>query len=268
VEHVNPEIISMMAMSDPDVASTDRAHVYACDECRAEWEDLVHVVKIARSAPVLGGLKMPQPAVWDRIAAEVHTSSRDGVPEVAPIAAPDQLSTPSTPPPQPSDALRGNEHMVRARRRAMPPRRRVSWMLTSAIAVAALVLGVGGGIALTSLQPAPQAQVVAAATLQAFPEWPKAQGKAEIETTAAGQRELVVTLTSVPASEAGFREVWIMSSSLKKLISVGVLVGESGRFSLPEGISTGAYPVVDISEQPDNGSPAHSGNSIVRGTLT
>lgn len=255
MEHVNPEVISMMAMSDPDVASTDRAHVYACDTCRSEWEELSHVVKVARSAPVLGGLTTPRSAVWDRIAAEVRTSPHPEVAEEPPL-------------PQESDRLRGTEHLVRPRRKARPSRRRVSWLLTSAIAVIALVLGVGGGVALTSLNPAPQAQVLAAATLQAFPQWPTAQGKAKIETTPAGQRELVVTLTSTPTSEGGFREVWIMSSSLKKLISVGVLVGDSGRFALPEGISTDAYPVVDISEQPNNGNPAHSGNSIVRGTLT
>jgi hypothetical protein len=36
---------------------------------------------------------------------------------------------------------------------------------------------------------------------------------------------------------------------------------------VPAGIDTGEYDLVDISEEPYDGDPTHSGDSIVRGQL-
>jgi len=38
-------------------------------------------------------------------------------------------------------------------------------------------------------------------------------------------------------------------------------------FPLPDDLDLAAYPVVDISEEPFDGNPGHSGDSIVRGVL-
>ncbi len=51
------------------------------------------------------------------------------------------------------------------------------------------------------------------------------------------------------------------------MVSLGVLDGESGIFTIPAGIDLAQYPIVDISDQPYNGDPAHSADSIARGTL-
>ena len=67
---------------------------------------------------------------------------------------------------------------------------------------------------------------------------------------------------------ADYREVWLMSSDLTKSISVGLLDGGSGTFVMPPNIAAADYPVVDISQQPLDGKPGHSANSIVRGELT
>jgi hypothetical protein len=250
VEHVNPEVVALMAISDPDVTSGDRAHIYACDSCRAQLEQLSHVVALARSTPLLDELSAPSAAVWDRIAAAVRAT-----------AVPTEDRAP-----------RSSDHHVRPRsrnHRADRSRRRtVPVAVTSIVAAIALLVGIGGGIVVLDFHPRPPEAVVAATTLQALPNWPTARGEAMVENTSSGQRELVVNLSSVPASVGAFREVWIMSSSLKKLISLGVLVGDSGRFAMPADISMDAYPVVDVSEQPDNGNPAHSGNSIVRGSFS
>jgi hypothetical protein len=37
---------------------------------------------------------------------------------------------------------------------------------------------------------------------------------------------------------------------------------------VPDGVDTAEFPVVDVSAEADDGDPAHSGDSIVRGTLT
>ena len=262
MEHVSPEVIALMALFDPDVSSTDRAHTYACDECRAQFEQLSHVVRLARSEPILDELTAPRPAVWDRISAAVREAPEGETPQTE-IAEAASL-----------ESLRQGEHRVDRRRRPRrsaqrkAERRRIPLGIASLVASVALLIGIGGGVALIGALQSPSDEVVAAATLRALPAWPDARGEATVETSRSGTRELVVTLTAAPESAGAFREVWIMSASLKKLISLGVLVGDSGRFTMPADISTDAYPVVDVSEEPDNGSPAHSGNSIVRGTLS
>ena len=65
----------------------------------------------------------------------------------------------------------------------------------------------------------------------------------------------------------GFYEVWLISPDVTHMVSVGVLQGTTGDFALPQGIDLRQYPLVDISIQTyaDNG--AHSGKSVLRGTL-
>jgi hypothetical protein len=38
-------------------------------------------------------------------------------------------------------------------------------------------------------------------------------------------------------------------------------------FVLPENLDVGEFPVVDVSNEPIDGDPTHSGDSIVRGVL-
>jgi anti-sigma-K factor RskA len=62
--------------------------------------------------------------------------------------------------------------------------------------------------------------------------------------------------------------VWLLDSEAQRLVSLGLLEGDEGRFPLPEQVDVGEYPVVDVSIEPTDGDPAHSGNSVVRGTLS
>ena len=45
------------------------------------------------------------------------------------------------------------------------------------------------------------------------------------------------------------------------------MTSESGTFAVPAGLDLGEYPIVDVSDEPVDGNPAHSSVSIVRGTL-
>jgi hypothetical protein len=42
---------------------------------------------------------------------------------------------------------------------------------------------------------------------------------------------------------------------------------DSGTFEVPAGLQLADFPVVDVSDEPLDGNPAHSTVSIVRGTL-
>lgn len=66
----------------------------------------------------------------------------------------------------------------------------------------------------------------------------------------------------------GFYEVWLLDVDGKRLVSLGLLDGDTGSFPLPPQVDLTDFPLVDISLEPADGNPAHSGDSIVRGRLS
>jgi len=62
--------------------------------------------------------------------------------------------------------------------------------------------------------------------------------------------------------------VLLAGSDASELISLGILSGTSGTFTIPDGLDLGTFDLVDVSEEPFDGDPQHSGDSIVRGSLS
>ncbi|MEA9999458.1 anti-sigma factor [Cryobacterium sp. RTS3] len=159
---------------------------------------------------------------------------------------------------------------------AMRPRRRRTARRRTGLRVllagaAAMVLVLGGFVAarwIDAMQQPATAPVTFEARLTPFPGW-QASGSAEVEATPGGHREVVVDLTglSVATAAAPLREVWLIKADASGLISIGLLDGNTGHFDIPDDVDLAQYPLVDVSAEPDNGNPAHSGNSIVRGEL-
>ena len=54
----------------------------------------------------------------------------------------------------------------------------------------------------------------------------------------------------------------------EKMVPIGILSGARGEFTIPAGLDLGQYPVVDISAEPLDGDPTHSGTSLLRGTIS
>ena len=76
----------------------------------------------------------------------------------------------------------------------------------------------------------------------------------------------------VSASELGdapgVHEVWLINVDGKRMISIGLLAsGDEGDFAVPMDLIDEGYRIVDISVEPDDGDPTHSGVSIARGEL-
>jgi len=70
-------------------------------------------------------------------------------------------------------------------------------------------------------------------------------------------------------SDNDFYEAWLMDPK-DGFISLGTFrVGSDGSttLDLPVAVATERFPIVDISLQPTNGKPTHSGVSVLRGTL-
>jgi hypothetical protein len=126
------------------------------------------------------------------------------------------------------------------------------------------VLGQGPEAVPSPTPTAPQAVVIAQAPLQPLKSY-TASGKALVEELPDGTRQLVVQLSEGQIS--GYREVWVISPDLSKLVSLGVLDGEPGVFAIPAGLDLAQYPIVDVSNEPFDGNPAHSSDSIARGEL-
>jgi len=234
VEHVDPEVLALVSLGEAAGDDADRRHLVECAECAAEVSSLEAVVAIGRSVTEEDALVAPAPAVWERIRAELAVVSLD------PAA-----STPSA-------------TVIPLRRRRAP------WL--AAAAAAGLVVGGAGGTWWAGERTSPTAPaVVAEAALEPLPGW-DASGTALVEKEADGARVLVVTLDG--GAEAGdFREVWLIDRDVQRLVSLGVLEGSGGRFTVPAGLDLTDFAIVDVSQEPFDGVPAHSGDSIVRGTL-
>ena len=113
---------------------------------------------------------------------------------------------------------------------------------------------------------APRPEIISEARLDGFPTWAGAQGEAMLERVDGHDRVVVDLTASVP--DDGYREVWLLTSDASDLISLGVLDGSSGSFDIPDDVDLSRFTVVDISQEDVDGDPGHSGDSIVRGTLS
>lgn len=283
--HLDAELLSLLALGEPLGNESDAVHLAGCRECSETLEALRHTVLVATADPAGVELTEPGSHNWHAIhqalglspslaadplrssaapAREVR-GSRDargsGAQTVRPAEAPTSSALSSPAPPVP----------FRAGRR-IPGARRSLWI--TAAAAAGIVLGAAGAWTAASIlgrteplaaAPAPTAVVLAETPLRPLAAH-AASGNAVVQRLPNGTRQLVVRLPDENVS--GFREVWVGSADLSKMVSLGVLGNDPGVFVIPSGLDLAQYPVVDISNEPYDGDPAHSAESIARGRLT
>lgn len=301
--HCDPEVLSLVALGE-QVDESDSLHVSGCPECRRDVDRLRDVVAALRVDDL--GLDLseadavqPPPSVWAGIAAATGVSTaprtdrmprrpdREGVaerppaPGPAPTAAPAPGARPAPVPASMSEPAARDRtgQQARSGRQGTPRSERRPWRqqrgarpnrgLLLAVAASTLLLGAAGGSAvtyqLTRPDPQPQALVLHQATLGPLPPAPKATGKAAVIETPDGPR-LRVEVTDIQPLQGEFYEVWLIDTSVKRMVPVGILRGTSGSFAIPAGLDVLQYPVVDISiEAP--GDPTHSGKSVLRGVI-
>lgn len=237
MRHIHPDILALLALGEPVGSPHDRAHLELCDACRAEVENLEHAAVVARSTIDAGELLDPPSRVWSRISDELSLSND-----------------------LPADRVRVRVAPVIA----LSSHRRLGAALA---AVAAVVLVLGGvGAAWFALRPIPPT-VLARAALEAFPGWSGSTGEAVVEQEPGGSRVIELSLT-IPSEVSGYREVWLITSDASELVSLGVVDGTSGTLTVPDGLDLSRYDLVDVSSEPYDGNPEHSGDSILRGKLS
>jgi len=62
-------------------------------------------------------------------------------------------------------------------------------------------------------------------------------------------------------------ELWLIKPDLSDMVSLGLIEPGDTEWDWPTGIDPNEYSLVDLSIEPDNGDPTHSGRSILRGEL-
>jgi hypothetical protein len=246
VQHCTPETLALAALREP-LADVDATHLAECAACRAEVAslkrsvDALAVPEFAASvAPVA-----PPPAVWAAISAATG---------VAATPRPEQVG--QAPAEAAPDAPAQTPGVVRELR---PRRSRMLLAMAASLLVGA---GIGAGaVALANRDPA---QEIAAADLAPLDDR-DATGNAEVVATGDGEQLRVVL--RAPEPDDGFYEVWLLEPTVQRMVQVGVVRAGTTTLDLPAGIDLEEYPIVDVSVEPLDGDPTHSGVSVARGEL-
>lgn len=236
MSHADREQLAGLALDPTDGPADVREHAETCPECAALLAELTGVRRRAGA----DALVPPPAGLRAQVMAEVHTG--DAQPSSEPVPA------------------------ETAARRGVP-----LWLVGVAAALA-LLAGIGLG-RLTGPTEAPEAvepptdsgTVVAATALTAL------DSDAERGEARAVQTDDTFTIrvsASELGDEPGVREVWLINVDGERMVSIGLLAsGDEGEFAVPMELIDEGYRIVDISIEPDDGDPTHSGVSIARGEL-
>ncbi|WP_342024375.1 anti-sigma factor [Arthrobacter citreus] len=267
MQHLHDDALTLLALGET-ATDEEASHLQDCPRCRADLGSFSRVVTAARragtvenddggvpdgSAAVVSGpgepLQAPDSSVWAGIHRELNLSEdlrQD------PLSSDAHGASPVSPP-----AGASVTSLAAARRR-----RTGTWLAAAAAAVVVAGAGVWGAV--SAVDPAPGPEVVASAELAPLASYSDT-GSAVIDRLPDGRRELVVTSSSDSAQ--GYREVWLLAPDAASMVSLGTMEGTEASFELPADLDLSQYPVVDISDEPYDGDPAHSGDSILRGQL-
>jgi hypothetical protein len=228
VPHLDPDRLVLLALSEDTADSGESAHLESCAGCQGEIDALKHVAALGAETQGLRVLPPPPEHVWEKIKTQIPSSVR-----------------------------------------AQPPadRKHTRWLAPALAAAAAAIIAVAGTVVVTRLVSRPPAPTVTArallAPLGSAP--PTATGNARVLS----DDELQLVIQNLPLT-TGYYEVWLIDpDDTTKMMSVGNLSGSKGVvLPLPPGADLNRYRLVDISAEAYDGDAAHSGKSLLRGTLT
>ncbi len=257
--HCTPETLALAALRE-SLPEGDAAHLARCADCQAEVTSLRRSVD-ALAVPELAapsGAVAPPPAVWSAIAAATGVST-------TPRA--DVVATPASPGPPAAQVPAAHGPAVRGAPAevdgvVLPFRPRRGRML---LAVAAsLLVGAAVGAGAVALSDRESGDELVATELEPLDDRGALGNAAVIERD--GARLLQVDLEA-PDTDEGYYEVWLLEPDAQEMFSIGVVKAGTSTLELPPGIDLDAYPVVDVSVEPLDGDPTHSGVSVARGIL-
>lgn len=247
MSHVDIEDLAVLALDDATTEVPDhlREHLVDCADCAALLASLADVRRLAGAEPLVA----PPAGLRERVLAEALGDVGDSDPE---------SSTRAT---RSTDDLEERREARSLRRRGIP-----LWAAGLA-AAAALVVGVGvGNVISEEAAPTDEVEVLASAELTTV-EGSDPRGGARVEESD-GVVTVHVEASSLEEAEDQLREVWLLNLDGTRMVSLGFLAsGDEGDFEVPARLLEEGYRILDISVEPDDGDPTHSGISVARGEL-
>ncbi len=220
---------------------------------RNHWDDREIEAALREFESTEAELLEPPERVWVAIQARLHASEQ-------------ALKTDSG-----ADTdLSGGSAEVSSVRRG-----RSAW---TALAVAAAVCLVAGlAVAITTLTRDDSARIVASAELsydqERFdPLGAQARGRADLVERGGRHTVELADASLVAAGADADLEVWLIrpdvQGAVAGLVSLGIIdPDDPAALEVPSGYDPFVYNVVDISIEPRDGEPGHSGRTILRGPL-
>ncbi len=247
MQHLDPDRLVDLALSESPADTDESVHLAECSGCSAEIDALKSVAEIGAETQSVRDLPTPPESVWDGIVAATGISAG-----ADPVGQPDDDVV------RPFPQNRGNGHRRRRRKGWLPP-----FLLATAAAVLAVV-GTVTVLEFTGRQPM---EVTARAVLDPLSIAPaNARGDAVV----LNGDELKVDVSGLPLT-AGYYEVWLLNpDDPTKMQSLGSLPERDKDVVLPipPGTDLNTYRLVDVSAEAHDGNASHSGDSLLRGTLT
>ena len=211
----------------------------------------------------------PPDDVWDGIAAGLADEGGDDADALSPSA---RAITPVTTTP-PVTSLDERRDRIEQQR----PQRAPSSARTMLLVAAAAVVVVAG-IAVFAATRSSGADTVATAELAYDPEAYDPLGENALASVRLvdddGLFRIEFDEAQLPASELDDAdlEIWLLqqddSGSVVGLVPLGIVDDIERAYDVPPGVDLVEYRVVDISVEPRDGDPQHSGRTILRGELT
>lgn len=257
MSHPDDEALAELALEPDHASPSDVDHLGSCGRCAAVVAQLRDVRDLARDAGT-PQFEHPDPLVWEAI--ERHVA--DGA--LGPLGQDEAAGAGGTAPIRAPSGPSASATRAGGRSRREPSRRRsfsATWLV--AAAAAGIIVGM---VAAWSFWKAPTTPTTIARTQLDTLDTRQARGVAVLEGTGQGL-DLRVDAASLNA-DGGYLEVWLLNTDGKRMISVGMLREPgSDLFPVPQTAIREGYVIVDISREPFDDKPAHSGDSLARGRL-
>ncbi|WP_433316571.1 anti-sigma factor [Micromonospora sp. CA-269861] len=239
MQHLDHDRLVFLALGESEADNGESTHLGTCAHCRTELVTLERVAGLGTETQGLADLPDPPEHLWQGIEAQVRAAEAEStVTRLDPA------------------------------RRSRRGRGWSRWAATAVTAAAAAAVGVVGTVSVLRPDdptPTPTPVVVASAPLAAYGATPPT-AKGDARVLQDGQLHLhVANLPSVP----GYYEVWLINPTTMEMFSIGTLGGDpDALLPLPPNVDLKSYSVVDVSAEQYDNNTRHSGDSLLRGTLT
>ncbi|MEV4120447.1 anti-sigma factor [Micromonospora sp. NPDC049645] len=266
MQHLDHDRLVFLALGESEADSGESTHLGTCAHCRTELATLERVAGLGTETQGLADLPDLPEHLWQGIEAQVRAAEA-GPASTETRRVPAQAGT-RTLDQAPVVAVEPTVTRLDPARRSRRGRGWSRWAATAVTAAAAAAVGVVGTASVLRSDdptPAPTPAVVASAPLAAYGSTPPA-ATGDARVLQDGQLHLhVANLPRVP----GYYEVWLINPTTMEMFSIGTLGGGSDALlPLPPNVDLRSYSVVDVSAEQYDNNTRHSGDSLLRGTLT